>query len=126
MTDKWSLPAARIHLENHPTEVEVNKWLTRRGLDILEAVKPRAKKVRAWTWGSTTFHLQHGTCRFGIDPSRSVLDPSCRAHAVENLYVTDGSFMPTSGGVPATPTILANSLRVAQIIRERLARREAP
>ncbi len=117
--DRWGLPAARINLANHPVEVEVNRWMTRRGLDILSAMRPEATSVKPWTWGSTTFHLQHGTCRFGTDPSRSVLDPSCQAHEVKNLYVTDGSFMPTSGGVPATPTIIANALRVGAIIAER-------
>ena len=68
--------------------------------------------------------LQHGTCRMGTDPSRSVLDPSCRTHEVPNLYVVDGSFMPSSGGVPTTLTIMANSLRVAHTLRDRLARRE--
>ena len=62
--------------------------------------------------GETTI-LQHGTCRFGKDPATSVLDTDCRAHEVPNLYVVDGSFMPTSGGVPITLTIAANSFRVA-------------
>ena len=119
--DRWNLPVARINLQNHPVEIEVNKWLTARGLDILNAIKPTAKEVKPWTWGGTTFHLQHGTCRFGKDPAHSVLDPSCQAHDVKNLYVTDGSFMPTSGAVPATPTILANSFRVARHIRDKLA-----
>jgi len=43
---------------------------------------------------------------------------------VKNLYVTDGSFMPSSGGVPATPTILANSFRVGAKLRERFLARE--
>ncbi|MGA2411078.1 MAG: GMC family oxidoreductase, partial [Candidatus Binataceae bacterium] len=39
-----------------------------------------------------------GACRFGHDPATSVLDPACRSHEVNNLYVVDGSFMPSSGG----------------------------
>jgi choline dehydrogenase-like flavoprotein len=98
--------------------------MVRRGMSILEAMKPAPKKVSAWTWGSTTFHLQHGTCRFGKDPATSVLGVDCQAHDVKNLYVTDGSFMPTSGGAPATPTILANSFRVGEKVRDRFIRRE--
>ena len=60
--------------------------------------------------GST--HL-HGTCRSGVDPARSVLDPHCRVHDLENVHVVDGSFMPFPGGVNPTLTIQANSLRVA-------------
>ena len=62
--------------------------------------------------GETTI-LQHGTCRFGNDPATCVLDQDCRAHEVPNLYVVDGSFMPTSGGIPNTLTIMANAFRVA-------------
>ncbi len=124
ITDRRGLPAARITLEHHPADVETNKFLVRKGLEVLEAVRPAAKQVEPWTWGSTTYHLQHGTCRFGRDPASSVLDPTCRAHEVDNLYVTDASFMPTSGGVPATPTILANSFRVGRALAERFRRRE--
>jgi choline dehydrogenase-like flavoprotein len=122
--DRWGLPVARISVKHHPADVETNTWMTKRGIDILAGVEPRAKSVKPWTWGSTTYHLQHGTCRFGRDPSRSVLNPACEAHDVKGLFVTDGSFMPTSGGVPATPTILANSFRVAHQIRSRLAKHE--
>lgn len=57
-----------------------------------------------------------GGCRSGNDPKQSVLDQNCRAHDVENLYVTDGSFMPTGGSVPHTWTIYANAFRVADKI----------
>jgi choline dehydrogenase-like flavoprotein len=122
--DRFGLPAARITCQNHPAANAVNKKMVGHGLEMLEAMTPRAKRVWAYTWESTTFHLQQGTCRFGRDPSTSVLDPSCQAHEVRNLYVTDGSFMPTSGGVPSTPTIMANALRVASHIRDRFKRRE--
>ena len=71
------------------------------------------------TAGETTI-LQGGTCRFGTDPATSVLDKDCRAHAVPNLYVVDGSFMPTSGGVPITLTIVANAFRVADALVQRM------
>lgn len=63
---------------------------------------------------------QVGTCRFGTDPETSVLDPSCRAHDVENLYVVDGSFFPSISGVNPALTIMANSLRVADRIADRM------
>jgi choline dehydrogenase-like flavoprotein len=61
-----------------------------------------------------------GGARFGADRGDSVLDPSCRAWEFDNLYVTDGSFMPTSGGGNPTLTIQANSFRVADILLGRL------
>jgi choline dehydrogenase-like flavoprotein len=60
---------------------------------------------------------QAGTARFGTDPATSVLDLDCRAHEVENLYLTDASFFPSIGAVNPTLTIIANALRVADIIR---------
>lgn len=60
-----------------------------------------------------------GTLRFGSDPATSVLDPDCKAHDLDNLYVADGSFMPTAMGVNPSLTIAANALRVADIIADR-------
>ena len=63
---------------------------------------------------------QAGTCRFGTDPETSVLNLDCRAHEIDNLYVTDASFFPSIGAVNPTLTIIANALRVADVIKERL------
>ncbi len=63
---------------------------------------------------------QAGTCRFGTDPDASVLDLDCKAHEIDNLYVTDASFFPSIGAVNPTLTIVANALRVGDIIRKRL------
>jgi choline dehydrogenase-like flavoprotein len=57
-----------------------------------------------------------GTCRFGTDPKKSVLDPNNKMHDLQNVYVVDGSFFPTSGGVNPSLTIAANALRVADHI----------
>ena len=63
---------------------------------------------------------QAGTCRFGSDPASSVLDLDCKAHDLDNLYITDASFFPSIGAVNPTLTIIANALRVADRIKERL------
>jgi choline dehydrogenase-like flavoprotein len=63
---------------------------------------------------------QAGTCRFGPDPATSVLDLNCKAHGIDNLYVTDASFFPSIGAVNPTLTIIANALRVAEHLRGRL------
>lgn len=68
---------------------------------------------------SATAH-QAGTVRFGTDPATSALDVDCRAHDVDNLYVIDGSFMPSIGAVNPTLTIIANAIRVAEQITARL------
>ena len=63
---------------------------------------------------------QNGTIRFGRDPSTSALDVNCRAHEVDNLYVVDGSFFPSSAAVNPALTIVANALRVADHLKARL------
>ena len=63
---------------------------------------------------------QNGTARFGRDPRESVLDVNCRAHEVDNLYVVDASFFPSSAAVNPALTIMANALRVADHLKGRL------
>ncbi|MGH8153948.1 MAG: FAD-dependent oxidoreductase [Rhodanobacteraceae bacterium] len=63
---------------------------------------------------------QAGTARFGTDPKTSVLDLDCKAHELDNLYVVDASFFPSIGAVNPTLTIIANALRVADRIAERM------
>lgn len=63
---------------------------------------------------------QVGTIRFGMDPRTSALDTNCRAHDVDNLYVVDGSFFPSSGAVNPALTIMANALRVGDHLKERM------
>lgn len=63
---------------------------------------------------------QNGTVRFGTDPRSSALDTNCRAHEVDNLYVVDASFFPSSAAVNPALTIIANALRVGDHLLERL------
>jgi choline dehydrogenase-like flavoprotein len=63
---------------------------------------------------------QAGTCRFGTDPATSVLDPDCKAHEVDNLYVVDTSFFPSIGAVNPALTAMANAIRVGEHLTERL------
>jgi len=63
---------------------------------------------------------QNGTIRFGHDPRTSALDVNCKAHDLDNLYVVDGGFFPSSAAVNPALTIMANALRVGDHILERL------
>jgi len=73
---------------------------------------------------------QAGTCRFGSDPATSVLNPDCRAHELDNLYVVDTSCFPSIGAVNPALTAMANALRVGDHLLERMGadqpRQEAP
>ena len=63
---------------------------------------------------------QAGTVRFGSDRATSALDPNCKAHDLDNLYVVDTSFFPSIGAVNPSLTAIANALRVGDVIAERL------
>ncbi len=118
VTDKWDSPVAKIRIGYHEHDLEVASYLAQKSEKILKAMG--AENIFSGVSGAPPSNLVAGGCRFGTDPQTSVLDPSCRAHDVDNLYVTDGSFMPTGGSVPYTWTIYANSFRVADRIKEHL------
>lgn len=63
---------------------------------------------------------QNGTIRFGHDPKSSALDVFCKAHELDNLYVVDASFFPSSAAVNPALTVMANALRVGDHLLERL------
>ncbi len=75
--------------------------------------------ISKWLGLQTTSH-QCGTVRFGRDPAASVLDPSCKAWDLDNLYVVDGGFFPSSAAVNPALTIAAQALRVGDHLKERL------
>ena len=116
--DKWGLPVARIKVDVHVQNLRVGWYLASKAGNVLREMG--ADNVVSFASGVPPTNLVAGTCRFGNDPQTSVLNADCQAHDVENLYVTDGSFMPTGGSVPHTWTIYANSFRVADKIIERL------
>jgi choline dehydrogenase-like flavoprotein len=116
--DKWQTPVAKVRIGYHEHDLKVGRYINARTMKVLDAMG--AQNIRSNISGSPPQNLVAGGCRFGKDPARSVLDPDCRAHDVDNLYVTDGSFMPTGGSVPYTWTIYANAFRVADRIKDSL------
>ncbi len=98
--------------------------LRRRSADLLQAVKaaaaPRFDFQQLSPVGQLNTTHVCGTCRFGNNPRTSVLDRHNRAHDLDNLYVVDASFFPSSGGISPSLTIAANSLRVSEAIDRRL------
>ena len=62
-----------------------------------------------------------GTIRFGTDPSTSALDIWCRSHEVNNLFVIDGSFFPSSSAVNPSLTINAMALRVGDYLLKEIS-----
>lgn len=117
--DKWNIPVAKMRLNAHPRDLEVGAYLVEKAKQIM--FKMGAENVIGGVTDSPPANLMAGGCRFGKDPKTSVLDPDCRVHTAENVFVTDGSFMPTGGSVPYTWTIYANAFRVADIIKKQMS-----
>ena len=116
--DKWGTAVSRVRVGYHSHDIKVGNYLAEKADNVLRAMG--LTNIHSSVSGNAPANLVAGGCRFGTDPDKSVLDPDCRAHDVENLYVTDGSFMPTGGSVPYTWTIYANAFRVADKIVEHL------
>ena len=95
--------------------------------ELMTRWKRILKSIDPWSMlFSTEMSLQDvghqcGTCRFGEDPTTSVLDLNCRTHDIDNLYVVDGSFFPSSAALNPTLTIIANAIRVGEHLLQRLA-----
>ncbi len=107
-TNPEGLKRLRLKFESMLSDLGMHEGLHERKLYLHEAMDI-----------SATAH-QAGTARFGTDPTSSVLDPDCKAHELDNLYVVDSSFFASIGAVNPTLTIIANSLRVGDHLLERL------
>lgn len=101
---------ARLHYRLRP-EGHARAARFRRHLDELL----RGRRWRRLAQAANNQRIAHvcGTCRFGRDPAASVLDTDNRAHEIDNLFIVDSSFFPSSGGTNPSLTIAANALRVA-------------
>ncbi len=114
--DKYGMPVANIRVGSHPQNIKIANILAKKAKKVLKEMG--AKNIKSSITPNPPQNLQAGGCRFGDDPKTSVLNRDCRAHEVSNLYITDGSFMPTGGSIPYTWTIYANSFRVAEILKK--------
>jgi choline dehydrogenase-like flavoprotein len=107
--------AVRLHWK--PNNVRAHKALVQEAKRIARAAGyPITLTRRA---GIEVCSHQAGTVRAGADPATSALDPSCRAHDIENLYVVDSSFFPSLPVMNPALTIAANAVRVGQQIASR-------
>jgi choline dehydrogenase-like flavoprotein len=107
----------RLYLDYTSNNSEATTRLIHRWQGILKQIDQAEHLLPFRLYPRNRMQLQSvghqcGTCRFGQDPATSVLDLNCRSHEVQNLYVVDGSFFPSSAAVNPTLTIIANALRV--------------
>jgi choline dehydrogenase-like flavoprotein len=110
-------PDGRVVLDCRPNNTRAHARLVEEVQAMLSRLGSWSPKIFAHSAGVRNTTHQCGTLCFGTDPARSVLDPFCRTHDVENLFVVDASFFPSSAAVNPGLTIIAQALRVADHIR---------
>ncbi len=115
-TNETGLPRLRVHHRYADRDVDARRFLGQRA----RALHRTAGALATYTHVIDTFSHVLGTVRMGKDPESAPLDEAGRFRGVENLYVADGSALPTAGGVNPSLTISANALRVGDIIAEDL------
>jgi choline dehydrogenase-like flavoprotein len=109
-------PGGRIRLHYQPNNVAAHERLVKETVRILKRLGFWIVMTHSHKNKNTTH--QCGTVVFGTNPRESVLDPYCRTHAVDNLFVVDASFFPSSAAVNPGLTIAAQAIRVADHLKE--------
>jgi choline dehydrogenase-like flavoprotein len=134
--DKWGRKSAWVVKDWHPHDAYLMGVMAEFCRDVLLRGVPGSFTVNPdggnpWGRGIVDYGSVRGNgtrianhilggARFGNNRQTSVLDRNCRVWDFDNLFVTDGSFMPTSGGANPTHTIEANAFRVADVLKQLL------
>ena len=122
--DRYGMPGTEIIYRPHPFDMNAADFITGKSKAMLRVAGGKTEddappELREFLGKKATARqLYHSTggCRMGEDKATSVVDPECRVHEVENLYIADGSVFPTGSGVNPTLTLQANALRIGQHI----------
>jgi len=118
--------SGRIQLSYVPNNVESFERLKDRWVDVLKRAGHASASIPLHAYFKKRIPIegvghQNGTCRMGTDPATSVLDPHCKAHDLDNLYVVDASCFVSASAVNPSLTVIANAIRIADhLIGERL------
>ena len=119
MSEDLPNPDSRVTLRGGQIVVDWKRsnWQAHRALVAkLKAALRRAGYpiLLSKTFDRRTLSHQCGTARMGLDPATSVVNPLCRAHDHDNLYIVDASVLPTSAAVNPSLTIAALALRTGE------------
>ncbi len=125
LTDDDGLPAPKIDYGLDPNDRRLMDFAIDRAKELAAAVDAFDVKVNDFTkpgagYAPPAWHLL-GTCRLGTDPADSVVNPWHQSWDVPNLYLMDGSVLPTGAAVNPTSTIGALTLRAASHLRDTFA-----
>ena len=123
--ERDSLNQNRSHL--HIQYSDLDRRTVGRGSELVATELARARLGRVkvlkgtendWQFRKAAYAHHMGTTRMHIDPKQGVVDPDCRVHSVDNLYIAGSSVFPTNGAGVPTLTIVALAIRLADHIKE--------
>lgn len=112
--DQWGLPLVKVHFEYGANELAMMEHMTKASEDIL--LKAGFNSVGSYRNSPPPGSAVHemGTARMGNDPKTSVLNKYNQMHDVKNVFITDGSFMTSSGCQNPSLTYMAVTARASQ------------
>jgi choline dehydrogenase-like flavoprotein len=111
--DAYGIPIPVVHFRFGENDIALWKDMKVKAQEILHAAKARIVIDTSDVPSGFASH-EVGTARMGNDPKTSVLNPFCRSHDVDNLYVVDGSCFVTFPEKNPTLTIMALAVRTAR------------
>jgi len=115
--DSFGVPLPRITPWLSQADISRLRFMSVKSREILAASGAAEIVESSTSWDTFSSTHVFGTCRMGPDPATSVVDASLRAHHWRNLWITDASVFPSSGGGEAPSlTIEALALRTAELI----------
>ena len=109
--DKWGLPLVNIHFEYGNNEAAMRKDARQSAAEMLDAAG--FTNVLPFDYHTTAGSAVHemGTARMGRDPKTSVLNENNQVHDAKNVFITDGSCMPSGGCQNPSLTYMALTAR---------------
>ncbi len=118
--DKFGMPVASVHFDDHPNDVAMRAHAYKQGAAIYESVGA----IR--TFPTPPYPSTHnlGTNRMSANARDGVVNKDGRSHDVPNLYVSDGSQFTSGAACNPTLTIVALAIRQAQHIADRMGRHD--
>jgi choline dehydrogenase-like flavoprotein len=121
LTDQNGLPVPILEYRDS----ENNQAMERHGLGISARIyEVLGSKRHLQTSGNVSGCHNMGVARMSANPDDGVTNRWGQVHDIPNLFVSDGSLLPTSGAANPTLTIVALAIRQADHIAERMSRKE--
>jgi len=125
VVDTYGIPVLRFHFRFTDHEYRQAKHMQETFREIIHEMggtplSPMPSRAEGYGLenGGRIIH-EVGTTRMGLDPKTSVVDATCRAHDVKNLFIADGGPFVSNADKNVTWTILALAMRTAEgIVRQ--------